>query len=471
MRVALTIATTALLGGLAPVSEAAEGPDRPNIVWIFVEDMNPWMGPYGDDTVPTPHIDGLARRGVRFDRAYMPAGVCSATRSAMALGAMQTSLGVHNHRSSRQRVPGEAIRLPEGVQTVYELLRQSGYFVLNGGGKNDFNFLWDAARLYDYDGGTIGFHGPDWRRREKGQPFFAQIQLRGGKNTGEGVPPTDPKRVEVMPYYPDHPVMRREIAHHYDCVRQTDAEVGQIIAALAADGLLESTVVFFFTDHGMRLPRHKQWLYEGGIRVPLIVAGPGIPEDASRDDLLSGIDITVSTLGLAGIDPPAWTEGRDVFASGHEAREFVISARDRCDYTIERVRAVTTRRYRYLRSFLTDRPFMQPQYRDGRDYVEVPRRLYEEGKLDAVQELMWSETRVPEELYDLTMDPHEIRNLVHDPGHAEVLEHHRAILADWMEKTDDQGQYPESVDSLRGVLERWSAEAVNPEYEKARSEE
>jgi len=456
----------------------ASGDDRPNVVWIFVEDMNGWYGCYGDDTVPTPNLDALAESGVRFDRAYMPAGVCSATRSAIALGAMQTSLGVHNHRSSRERVPGETIQLPEGVQTVYELMREAGYYVCSSRGKNDFNFLFDLDELYDALPSRMGPHA-GWRDRPEGTPFFAQIQLRGGKNSGQfdGAPPrekgddtphTDPEEMEVAPYYPDHPVMRREYAHHYDTIRQTDDEVGEIMASLKEDGLLEDTVVFFWTDHGMRLPRHKQWLYEGGVRVPLLVAGPGLEAGASRDDLVSGIDITATTLALAGVEKPDWVEGRDFFAADHEPREFVVSARDRCDYTIDRVRAVTTGRFKYLRNFKTDRPFMQPQYRDGRDYVEVPRRLHEAGELNEVQDFMWSEERVPEEFYDLENDPHETVNLADDPAFTEQLERHRALLEDWIERTDDQGQYPESIDGLLGVLARWDTEAVNPEYREAR---
>ena len=458
-------------------SDSASGVEKPNIVWIFVEDMNGWYGCYGDDTVPTPHIDGLAERGLRFDRAYMPAGVCSATRSAIALGAMQTSLGVHNHRSSRARVPEEVIPLPKEVKTVYEVMRNAGYYVCSSEGKNDFNFLFDLEDLYNDLSGKMGPH-TGWRGAPKGKPFFAQIQLKGGKNSGQfqGAPKkkgeqgahTDPDQMKVAPYYPDHPVMRREYAHHYDTIRQTDDEVGVILDALESDGLLENTVVFYWTDHGMRLPRHKQWLYEGGIQVPLVVAGPGVDSGSSRDDLVSGIDITVTTLALAGVEKPGWMEGRDFFAETHEPREFVISARDRCDYTIERVRAVTTDRFKYLRNFLTDRPFMQPQYRDGRDYVEVPRKLFQEGKLDKVQSFMWAEERVGEEFYDLENDPHEIHNLAEDPEFAEELERHRAILAQWMKDTDDQGQYPESVDSLRGVLKQWDAKAVNPEYDKAR---
>ena len=357
-------------------------------------------------------------------------------------------------------------------------MRENGYYVTTQGmNKNDFNFNWQQESLYDKVGKK--FNEPMWRGRKEGQPFFAQIQLKGGKNSGQfaGAPKrknrnqvhTDMNIMNVPPYYPNHQIYRREMAHHYDTIRQTDDEVGKVLAALKTDGLLENTVVFFFTDHGMRLPRHKQWLYEGGIRVPLVVAGPGIDSSKVRDDLVSGIDITVSTLGLAGIKQPIWMEGRNLFADDHQPREFVISARDRCDYTIERVRAVTTRRYKYIRSFLTDRPFMQPQYRDNRPEMKIGKQLYAEGKLNAVQSFIWQNERIPEELYDLENDPHEINNLATDPEHADVLKRHQNILANWIKQTDDKGQYKESVDSLRGVLKRWNKQAVNPEYETARA--
>lgn len=459
-------------GSWGPIANAAE-PDpgsRPNIVWIFVEDMNGWYGCYGDNTVATPHIDSIAARGVRFTRTYMPAGVCSATRSAIALGAMQTSLGVHNHRSSRKRAPGEEIHLPQGVKTVYQLMREAGYHVTSSKGKNDFNFIFDNKDLYDQLAGGMGLDKNHWGNRPKDKPFFAQIQLRGGKNSGKIANKTNPDAMasKIAPYYPDHPVFRREYAHHYDTIKQTDNEVGAILAALKKDGLLDNTVVFFWTDHGMRLPRHKQWLYEGGIQVPLVVAGPGIAPGKVRDDLVSGIDITAATLGIAGVKRPKHVEGRDFFAADHTARDFVVSARDRCDYTIERVRAITTKKYKYIRNFLTDRPFMQAQYRDGRDYIEVPRKLYKEGKLNAVQSFMWSPTRVGEEFYDLENDPHETKNLAGDPAHAAALKQHRDILAKWMKDTDDKGQYPESVESLHGVLKRWNKVAVNPEYDPVR---
>ncbi|MEX1223115.1 MAG: phosphate ABC transporter substrate-binding protein, partial [Pirellulales bacterium] len=175
-------------------------------------------------------------------------------------------------------------------------------------------------------------------------------------------------------------------------------------------------------------------------------------------------------LALAGVDIPASFEGRDMLAADYH-RDHVVSARDRCDYTIDRVRAVRTDRYSYLRNFLTDRPFMQPQYRDGRPYIEVPRKMHQNGKLNEMQAFMWSETRLPEELYDLKDDPHETNNLVNDPKYAKVLQQHRDILETWIEATDDKGQYPEAAESLRGVLTRWDKQAVNPEYDRVRNEQ
>ena len=480
---------------------------RPNIVWIFVEDMNDWMGCYGDHTVPTPNIDKLAAEGIRFDRAYMPAGVCSATRSAIALGAMQTSLGVHNHRSSRQRTPNEKIRLPQRAKTVYQLMRDGGYHVINNGPKNDFNFLWPTRNekelkkiesaygtgaffsedsstwLYDVNKPGWGFSVDLIKNRPKDKPFFMQVQLIGGKGNGkyqgaiskEGEPEvkagrhtiyTELGKVNVMPYYPDIPEVRKEIAHHYDNIRLTDDQLGKIISALKHEGLYDNTVVFFWTDHGMKLPRHKQWLYEGGVRVPFIMTGPDINQ-AVRKDLVSGIDITTTTLLLSGLEIPKWMEGQDLLDE-NDQRKYVISARDRCDYTIERVRAVTTERFKYIRNFLTDRPFMQPQYRDGTPFVKAMKAYYQEGKMNETEALMWSETRVPEELYDLQNDPHEINNLAEDLEYSEELEKHRKILERWINKTDDKGQYSESVDALKGVLTQWSKVAANPEYEKAK---
>lgn len=471
-------ASLALALALATASALARDTPRPNVLWIYVEDMNDWLGCYGHDVVKTPHIDKLAARGVRFTRAYMPAPVCSATRSAVITGTMQTTLGVHNHRSARATFRGQtmgpsydAIRLPKGVRTVPELFKAAGYYTFNQG-KTDYNFVHDTAALYDMQNGRMNLARVDlaalWAGAGRAKkPFFGQIQLRGGKHRPQKV--VDRSKVVVPPYYPDIPIVREEIAHHYDCVRQTDNEVGVILASLEKANLLSNTVVLFVTDHGFRMHRHKQFLYEGGIRVPLIIGGPGIAK-ATRDDLVNGIDIAATSLACAGIDVPASMQGRDLFAREHTPRTFTVAARDRCDYTIERIRAIVTQRYKYMRNYLTDRPYMQPQYRDAWPVTKRLRQLAATGKLNPTQLAFYGNERPREELYDLVADPHETKNLASEAAHAETLAKHRALLAAWIEVTKDQGQQTESIAGLRSVLRRWGDKCVNPEYAAARAQ-
>ncbi|MCF7669556.1 MAG: sulfatase [Verrucomicrobia bacterium] len=448
--------------------------EKPNILWVYVEDTNPWMSCYGDQVVETPHIDALAEDGVQFNRAYMTAGVCSPTRSAIITGMYQTSIGAHEHYSSFSEWRGNKMEVwnPNhlGVRTLPEIFKAAGYYTFNEG-KNHYNFVFSDEDLYDRKGPN-GFKGArdktEWSGRKEGQPFFGQIQLRGGKY---GNPPdvVAPDAVEVPPYYPDHKVYREEIAHHYNTILKLDEILGDIIAKLKEDGLYDNIVVFFFSDHGMRLPRHKQFLYEGGIRVPLIIAGPGIPVNQVRDDLVSGIDISATTLKLAGIDIPDHMHGMDMFAPDFK-RDYVIAARDRCDFTIDRIRAVVTDRYKYIRNFMTDKPYLQSNYRDDRESMKVLKRLYREGKLNEVQSHFVSDVRPAEELYDLQEDPHETNNLVHSykRKHAMELARHRDILYKWIIETDDKGRFPETDEALKAVIDRWGEKAVNEEYKRVR---
>jgi arylsulfatase A-like enzyme len=450
--------------------------DRPNVLWVFMDDVCPWMSCYGHDAVETEHVDALADRGVRFDRAYSTAPVCTPSRSAVVTGMYQTTIGAHNHYSSFETWRGiemsdwDPVHL--GVRTIPEMFRSAAYYTFNEG-KNHYDFVDRDRMLYDRHGDT-GFDGPGedapWADRDEGQPIFGQIQLRGGKEqVSDGIDRVDPDAVEVPPYYPDHPVYREEIAHHYDTIQEMDRRLGEIVDGLRADGLYENTVLFFFSDHGMRLPRHKQFCYEGGIHVPLILAGPGLPEGAVREDLVSGIDVGPTSLAAAGIDVPDHMQGADAF-DPEFGRDYVVAARDRCDYTIDRIRAVVTDRYKYIRNFMTDRPYLQPQYRDGREYMAVLKDLHERGELNEVQSRFVRDERPAEEFYDLREDPHETENLVHsdDPEHQRALGELRTILHRWIVETDDKGRFPESDAALRAVVDRWGEEAVDPAYDRVR---
>ena len=203
------------------------GASKPNVLWIYVDDMSDWMGCYGDKTVPTPNIDLLAAEGTRFERAYMPAPVCSSTRSALITGQMQTSLGLHHHRTMIKKP------LPKKIRTLPAHFRRAGYMTFNEA-KDDYNFDQPRFHLYSHEFGTKAhfFGNLQWMSELKGKPFFGQIQLKGGKVGGEAGSKypsksrVDPSKVEVPPFYPDTPVFRNAIARHYEQVAVVDAEVG-----------------------------------------------------------------------------------------------------------------------------------------------------------------------------------------------------------------------------------------------------
>jgi len=449
-----TLLPPAILSLSAACAFAEAPAARPNIVWIIVDDMSANFSCYGEKTIRTPHVDKLAAEGTRFSRAFVTAPVCSPCRSALITGCYQTTIGAHHHRSGRGELE---IRLPGDVTPVPVLFRNAGYFTCIGGpgttgnrlAKTDYNFVW-PREMYD---------GNDWAARKPGQPFFMQVQLHGGKHRGQGINAkwqervrkvfgsnTRPADVTLPPYYPRDQVLLQDWADYLDCCRFTDNEVGEVIARLEKEKLLDTTVVFFMTDHGISHARGKQFLYDEGIHVPLVIRGPGVGRGAVRDDLVEHIDLAATSLALAGIAPPKWMQGRDVLSPNYAKREAVFSARDRCDETMERIRAVRTAEFKYIRNYLNERPHLQPcRYKDDKAIIQRLRELHAAGTLDALAEkLLFSPRRPAEELYDLAADPHEINNLAADPKHKATLEAMRKRLADWEESTGDKGRTPES---------------------------
>jgi arylsulfatase A-like enzyme len=433
--------------------------ERPDIVWIVIEDMSAHWRCYGETLVETPNLDQLAREGVRFDRAYVTAPVCSTGRSALITGMYQTSIGAHHHRSGRGDLK---IFLPDGIRPAPELFHEAGYKNLNqqydpfrGGkprpGKTDYNFEWDES-IYD---------GFDPNEFASDQPLFIQFQLSGGKIRGknpgwieknrerfEEILPriVEPEEVIPPPYYPAHPDILDDWTAYLNVCMVTDWEVGRIVDQLKAAGRWENTVLFVFTDHGISHARGKQFCYEEGMRIPLIVTGPGLPENQVRRDLVEHIDITASSLALAGIGLPDWIQGRDLFSKEYQPREYAVCARDRCDETIDHIRGVVTEDFKYIRNYLHRRPLLQPSaYKDSKFFMKALRSWHSEGKLSPLQDhLLFAPERPMEELYDLRSDPWEVRNLASDPAYGLELAAMRTRLADWEKRTGDQGRTPES---------------------------
>ena len=451
------------------VSRSELAAAQPNVVWIYVDDMSANFSCYGEKLIETPHVDRLAREGTRFTRAFTTAPVCSPARSALITGMYQTSIDAHNHRSGRGTIK---LHLPDGVEPVPTLFRRAGYYVCIGGaaetkrgqglGKTDYNFE-TAADLYD---------GNNWSGRKPGQPFFMQVMLGGGKLRGGNVASArklseraaqtfgsavKPADVVLPPYYPRDSVLLEDWAAYLDAVRFTDNSVGEVVDRLTKEGLLENTIVAFMTDHGISHARGKQFLYDEGIHVPWVLRGPGVPVGKVRDDLVEHIDLTATSLALAGIAIPQKMQARNVLAADYAPRDAVFSARDRCDETIENLRAVRTADFKYIRNGYPLRPHLQPNnYKDGKSIVQKLRELHAAGSLPPlVEQLLFSPTRAPEELYDLKADPFETKNLAGDPQHAATLTELRGRLDRWQEATGDYGRKPESWERYDSDMEAY----------------
>jgi arylsulfatase A-like enzyme len=457
----LTLLVSAAVTLLGPWTEGvADGAGaRPNVLWFVVDDMSPDLSCYGGRRVATPNIDRLAREGTLFEHAFTTAPVCSPSRSALITGMSQTAIGAHHHRSGRGVLK---IELPASVRPLPAILQDAGYHTCIGDGlgaagdgrlgKTDYNFEWDAA-IYD---------GHDWGGRKPGQPFFMQVMLPGGKLRGESLESIralskraidtfgaaiGPDDVDLPPYYPRDPVILEDRAASLDAVRFTDAHVGRVLARLEAEGILDDTVVIFMTDHGISHARGKQFLYDEGTRIPLIVRGPGIPRGSRRSDLVMQIDLAAITLATAGLACPPGMQARDPFAAGYEPREAVFAARDRCDETVDRIRSVRTPQWLYVRNFYPRRPLLQPNaYKDGKAIVKRLRELHESGALDLLQEaILFADERPEEELYAWPEDRHQLRNLAADPAHADELADLRRRLGAWMAACGDAGPEPEAM--------------------------
>lgn len=452
---------------------------RPHILWFVVDDMSPHFSCYGEKSVETPHVDRLATEGTRFTRAYVTAPVCSTCRSALITGMYQTTIGAHHHRSGRGELK---IHLPDGVAPVPALFQQAGYYTCIGSGlpgkdhrgmelaernakgklanrkplgKTDYNFEWDPT-IYD---------SHDWADRQPDQPFFMQVQLHGGKLRLDSVEAnralaarardelgssTAPAEVTLPPYYPRDPVLLEDWAAYLDSVRLTDHHVGQVMARLEREGLLENTLIIFMTDHGISHARGKQFLYDEGTHIPFIVRGPGIPKGSVREDLIEQVDMAPLSLAAARLPIPAAVQGKDLFAKDYQPRSHVFAARDRCDETTENIRSLRTDRFLYIRNGHPQRPHLQLNaYKDGKAIITSLRASHEAGTLPSVaEELLFSPTRPVDELYQFIDDRWQVTNLAANPQFANVLAEHRRLLDEKLAATRDPApETPAQYDS------------------------
>ncbi|MFK8114795.1 MAG: sulfatase-like hydrolase/transferase [Rubripirellula sp.] len=426
------------------LASAASAADRPNILWLTSEDNGPQLGCYGDSYADTPNIDALAERSLRYKRCWSNAPVCAPARTTIISGMYATSLGGHHMRSG--------VKLPEDIKLYPEVLREAGYYCTNRS-KTDYNF--------DGESGGWSDNGKKshWRGRpNKNTPFFSIFNFTISHESKIRTRPHelihDPSKAPLPSYHPDTPEVRHDWAQYYDKMTQMDGDVGRVLKELEADGLADSTIVFYYGDHGSGMPRSKRWPFDSGLRVPLLVHVPakfkdlapqGYAEGGLTEQLVGFVDLGPTVISLAGAKPPANMQGVP-FAGVHagESKEYLFGYRGRMDERIDMVRSCTDGRYIYMRHFYPDRPYLKHvDYMFQTPTTRVWKELFDAGKLNEAQAKFWGNKPV-EELFDLEQDPDEVLNLADQPEHAERVAKMRKRLKDWMAETRDCGLLTEA---------------------------
>jgi arylsulfatase A-like enzyme len=437
---------------------------RPNILWLSFEDTNPFCGCYGDPVARTPNLDRLAAEGCRWPNTFSTAGVCAPARSAVITGMYPIAIGTMHMRTAHTNpatpempTPYSAV-IPHYVKCFTEYLRAAGYYCTNNV-KTDYQF---DPPLTAWDELSTEAH---WRNRpDKESPFFAVFNLGETHESGmwpEKCPEVtfDPDDMQLPPHYPDTPKVREAMARMYTHIENNDRVLGELLAQLEEDGPADNTIVFHWSDHGP-LPRGKRWPYDLGIHVPMIVRWPGGLEPGSVSDrLLSTVDLGPTVLSLAGVPIPAHMQGRAFLGEQDTPpREYVYATRDRYDESYDMIRAVRDKRFKYIRHYRPELPYLLwIPYRNRHPILQEMWRLHMADELEGPQRLMF-QPRPVEELYDTEADPHEIENLAADPAHARELDRLRNELDRWLDEVGDMGRIPESE-----MVRQWYPNGEQPQ--------
>ena len=427
-------------------------PAKPNILWLVAEDLSPIIPPFGDDTVATPNLDRLAAEGVRYTRVFSTSGVCAPSRAAIATGMYQNRIGAQHMRTTNVSGFGvEGLIAYEAVPPPYvkmhsQYFREAGYYTSNNA-KEDYQF---RKAITAWDESSNQAH---WRGRAPGQPFFSIFNFGITHESQVWAQAENPLRVPedlevpVPPYLPDTEIARQDIRQVYSNIIAMDEQVGRILDELEADGLLESTVIFWYTDHGGPLPRQKRLLYDAGLQVPMIIRYPdGWRAGEIDEQLISFVDFKSTALSLAGIEPPEYVDGRAFVGEfqSNEERQYIHAAADRFDRQYDTIRAVRDARFKYLRNYNPEQGYYLPlTYREQMPIMQELLRLRDLGQLNEAQAQWFRPVKPEQELFDTESDPHELVNLAADPAYAEKLSELSAELDNWLSGFDDKGMMPE----------------------------
>ncbi|MBK96171.1 MAG: hypothetical protein CMJ79_15215 [Planctomycetaceae bacterium] len=445
-----TLASFALLI-LCGFSTGAESAERPNFIVIIGDDIS-WndYGAYGHPHIRTPHVDQLAKNGMRFDLAFLTTSSCSPSRCSIMTGRYPHATGA-----------GELHQpLPEDQITFAKLLKEDGYYTAAAGKWHLGNAPRDHFDVIK-GGGPSGCEQwvPTLQGRDQGKPFFmwfAAVDAHRGWSREAVDPPHTNQDVIVPPYMPDTEDVRKDLALYYDEVSRMDEYVGKVVAELKSQKVFDNTVIIVMADNGRPFPRCKTTMYDSGIRTPFVVSWPQeVDAGEVNRNLVSSVDIAPTFLQLAGLEPPESFQGKS-FANGLRnsaavSRDYIFAEHNWHDYAAHD-RAVRDGRYLYIRNSFPEFPATPPADAVRSLSYDSMQALEAAGKLPEHQRQCFLYPRAAEELYDLEADPHSLKNIAEDPRLADVKARLSKALDQWIVSTDDAIPTPLTPDKFHRRL-------------------
>ena len=443
--------------------------DKPlNVVWISCEDMGPILGAYGNTIIKTPNLDRLASEGVLYKNAYSTVGVCAPSRFSIITGMYSARLGAHNMRTGDYHnfktpeevfykqdigvidkagvnIPQYEVVPPKHVKPFTEILRAKDYYCANNF-KCDYQFN-SPFTAWDEVSPTVSF-----RDAPKDRPFFyvwnslLTHESRIWQRSDE-VLTVAPQDAIIPDYFPDIPEVRMDIARKYSNIEAMDKKVGELLSQLEEDGLLETTIIMFWSDHGGNLLRQKRAVGNSGLNVPLIVRYPDKKMAGKVEDrIVSLMDLAPTVLSLLNIEPPAHYDGK-AFAGPFEdkPRKYAFGTADRFDESTDMQRSVLDGRFVYIKNFMPELPLIyRNKYRERIPMNSKLIQMDSQGELNGDASYIFMKTKEVEELYDLQEDPYEVKNVATKPEYADKLVELRNALSAWQIEIDDKGFLPEN---------------------------
>jgi len=438
---------------------------KPNILWLTCEDISPTLSFYGDSTAHTPNLDKLASESIIYNQTFTTVGVCAPSRSSIITGMYPVSIGTHQMRTGLDvggwlyrtydrpsnaidiegnSIPHYSVVTPPEVKCFTEYLRADGYYCTNNA-KTDYQF---AAPVTAWDQNGRQAH---YNNRNPGQPFFAvfnhEVTHESRMWMNDDKPITvDSNSVPLPPYFPDTETVRHDVARNYSNIELLDAQIGKKVIALENAGLLDSTIIFFYSDHGGPLPRGKRAHYESGLKVPLLVRIPDHLKKEYNNDFVSFVDFAPTVLSLAGIPKPEHMQGKAFLGKykSLEKRDYIFGSGDRFDEHSDRIRSVISEDFIYVKNYNPELPaYKDVAYRKNIPMTNQMLELNAKGQLNEEQAYWFREKKAEEEFYIRSDDPYSLDNVIDDPQYTKVIAEHRVALAEWQANIDDIGHIVE----------------------------